>query len=468
MKTIFTLFCVLILFEGFSNPYEVYYRKWYFGNSAGIDFYNVSLPAAITTSALTTYDYGSGICDLSGNTLFYTNGETIWNKNNVVMTNGTNLNGSVTGGETVMILRVHSEENLYYVFTVSEFASANGFRYSIVDMSLQGGLGEVILKNELLFAPATEKLSAVYNDSDNSYWIIAHQWGNNTFAAYKLNSTGLDTIPILSSTGHINQGGVYGGSHDALGEMSVSPDGTRIACAYNYSHNFELYDFDYLTGVVSNPILISNLPNIWGVEFSSDSKKLYTTLWTQSEVAQYDISSNNSTTIAASKFVVGNVPFSGSYASGYLELAPNGIIYIAKWNGTSLSEIDNPDSLGAACGFTNAGFNLGGNISQCGLSPSPVFPPPIVQSVDNSKFTFLSHSVFPNPADEEFIIKIPLEIVQHNCNFQLFTIEGKKIISMPLVGIETRIKRENIPAGNYLCLLLCDGKIVGEEKLLLK
>jgi hypothetical protein len=148
MKYSFTIFFSIIVLKCFSNPYEAFYRKWYFGNQAGIDFSIVNNPVAVTTSASSTYDYCSAICDFNGNTLFYTNGETVWNQNNVVMTNGSNLNGSTSGGQTTMILRVHDEGYLYYIFTVSEFASANGFCYSIVEIICCLHLR---LKNYLLF-----------------------------------------------------------------------------------------------------------------------------------------------------------------------------------------------------------------------------------------------------------------------------------------------------------------------------
>jgi WD40 repeat protein len=262
-------------------------------------------------------------------------------------------------------------------------------------------------------------------------------------------------------------GGVYGSSHDACGEMSVSPDGNRIACAYNYSAIFELYDFDILTGIVSNPITISNVPHIWGIEFSPDSKKLYTTLWTQTEVAQYDISTNNAVAIAASKYVAGNVPYSGSYACGYLELAPNGVIYIAKWNGTDMSQINNPDSLGTACGFTNAGFNLGGGINQCGLSPSPVFPSSVgagIESLSASNF-----QISPNPVRNEFTVTLTDEMIpSEKSHLSLYTVEGKFIKSIPVTSRETIVKRGKLTAGIYICELNLDGKILASQKILVE
>ncbi len=415
---------------------------------------------------MSTYDYGAAVCDFSGNLLFYTNGQTVWNSNNVVMTNGTNLDGSVTGGQTALILRLNEEDSLFYIFTVPEFASPNGFRYSVVDMNLSAGLGAVTVKNHLLFAPSAEKIAAIYNHVDNSFWVIAHQWGNNNFATYKLTISGVDSVPVISSVGHVNMGGVYGGWHDATGEISISPDGTKIACAYAYSSIIELYDFDIATGIISNPITLTNVNSIWGVEFSPDCQKLYTTLWTQSEVAQYDLNIYTSAAISASKVVVGNVPYSGPYACGYLELAPDGKIYIAKWNGTSLSEIDFPDSLGAACGFTNSGFNLAGGVSQCGLSPSPVFPP---NTVGTNTLTKILHlDIFPNPVKDQFTVKIPDGVAFRNLQLQLISIDGKVVRTVSVTQREIVVRRRELNSGNYLCELLGDGKIIAEEKIVVE
>jgi hypothetical protein len=448
-----------------SSPFENYYKKWYFGNQAGMDFFNGNVPVAITNSQLTTYDYGSAICNSAGELLFYTNGMSVWDSSNAVMSNGANLAGNTTGGQTAMILRINSEDNLYYIFTVPEFASAGGFRYSVVDMALNGGLGAVTLKNQLLFAPAAEKMAAVYNQTDNSYWVIAHEWGNANFATYRLSTLGLDTVPVISTVGHINLGGTYGSAHDACGEMSVSPNGNKIACAYNYSATFELYDFDITTGIISNPVPITGVSHIWGIEFSPDSKKLYTTKWTQTEVAQYDLSVYTSAAIAASKIVVGNVPFSGSYACGYLELAPDGKIYIAKWNGTSLSEIGSPDSLGAACGFTNNGFNLAGGISQCGISPSPVFPPNTAGIASPSKLLI---NIYPNPVINEFTVQISEPWDFKNSVFRITSVDGKTSRTICLFRNETIIYREDLPAGNFVCELLIDGRIIRSKKIILE
>lgn len=76
--------------------------------------------------------------------------------------------GNSNGGQ-VCVAVPQPGSSLVYLFTVGIFVSTDGFRFHVIDMNLQGGMGEVVLKNVLLFQPSTERVTAVYNPTDNSY-----------------------------------------------------------------------------------------------------------------------------------------------------------------------------------------------------------------------------------------------------------------------------------------------------------
>ena len=57
-------------------------NHWYFGQGAGIDWSSGN-PIAVTNGQTNTYEGASSISDLNGNLLFYSDGNTIWNKNHV-------------------------------------------------------------------------------------------------------------------------------------------------------------------------------------------------------------------------------------------------------------------------------------------------------------------------------------------------------------------------------------------------
>ena len=361
-KTIFSLVFVITTIYSFSQKER---NIWYFGDQAGMDF-NSGSPVALTNGAMFTYDNCTSVADAAtGNLLFYSNGVDVWNKNHALMPNGSGLLGNTTGGNSAFAVRQPGSTTKYYLFTNDAFAGPNGLRYSIIDISLNGGLGGVTAtKNVLLLNPSTEKITAIKHSNGQDVWIVAHPWNSNTFNVFLLSSTGLNTTPVVSTIGSTHAGGTLG-TYNAMGQISASSQGNKIIAAIYDLQQYELFDFDNNTGSLSNLISISGYPTAWGAEFSPDGTKLYTTCWQgSSSVHQFDLSSNNQNTINASATTVGNV--SGAQ-SGYLQLAPDGKIYLAKFTNAYLGVINSPNSLGAACNYIDNGFFLAGKTSQAGL-----------------------------------------------------------------------------------------------------
>lgn len=392
-------FSTLILFTQSAFSYE--YKQgniWYFGNHAGLDF-NSGSPLALTNGSIDTWDCSAAIADRFGSLLFYSDGETIWTYNHSVMFNGSGLAGSTTGGQCAMIIPKPESLKEFYVFTTSEFASGAGFCYSTVDMSRQGGLGEVMLKNIPLITPASEKMCCIYNFHLDFWWVIAHEWNSNQFRAYKLDSYGLDTVPVISAVGSVHTGGSYGYAHNAMGQMNFSPDGSKLGLALYLSGVYELFDFDIDAGVVSNPITVPDQNGSFGLEFSPDGRKVYTTRLYDTHIYQYSIGVFTQAAIVASKTLIGTIPFSGSYNEGYLQLAPDGKIYLAYENATSLSEIDDPNATGASCLFQAYGVSLGGSFSRVGLCNFIFRQQLLVNSVAQDRQQE-QVAVYPNPVQD--------------------------------------------------------------------
>jgi len=57
---------------------------WYFGQGAGINF-SSGFPVAVNNGQTNSYEGSASISDKNGNLLFYSDGNTIWNKNHVPM-----------------------------------------------------------------------------------------------------------------------------------------------------------------------------------------------------------------------------------------------------------------------------------------------------------------------------------------------------------------------------------------------
>lgn len=112
---------------------------------AGLDF-NSGSPVVINDSQMITYEGCSTISNENGKLLFYTDGYRVWNKNHQMMPNGTDLLGHSSSTQSGIIIPKPNTPGIYYIFTVPELAGPDGLRYSEVDMSLNGGLGDITSK----------------------------------------------------------------------------------------------------------------------------------------------------------------------------------------------------------------------------------------------------------------------------------------------------------------------------------
>ncbi|WP_282053397.1 hypothetical protein [Maribacter luteus] len=93
----------VVMFSVFQLSGQNENKIWYFGENAGLDF-NTSPPTVLTNSAMIAPEGCSSIADTNGDLLFYTNGETIYNRNHQPMVNGIGLNGNVSSSQSVLIV----------------------------------------------------------------------------------------------------------------------------------------------------------------------------------------------------------------------------------------------------------------------------------------------------------------------------------------------------------------------------
>ena len=361
-------------------------KFWYFGNNAGLDF-NPGTPSVVTNGSLNTTEGCSAISDASGNLLFYTDGVSVWNKNNVVMPNGTGLLGDPSTTQSGLIVKKPGSVNLYYIFTLPA-EGVGDFNFSVVDMSLNAGNGDITTKNTFIRSNVTEKLTAVHHCNGTDIWVMIHESGTNAFSAYPVTATGIGTAVVS------NVGGIH---TDVHGQMKFNNNGTKIACIrdtvtqpnpYNGIAYADVLNFNNQTGVVSNPIALNlnNAQKAYGLEFSQDNTKLYASYYDvtginggNSNIIQYNVTATN---VAASGATVG-ASFDPDILRA-LQLGPDGKIYIAKSNTPFLCVINSPNAAGAACSYSDNAINLdpnfAGTTAQLGLPGfvtsyfNPAFP----------------------------------------------------------------------------------------------
>jgi hypothetical protein len=349
---------------------------WNFGHYAGIDFSSGS--AVACTGGLDALEGTTTVSDQGGNLLFYTDGITIRDRNNNVMPNGTGLMGGASSTQAALIVPGPGACGTYYVFTTQDHLQNGDFRYSVVDMCLNNGFGDVVAgeKNIMISTPCGEKVTAVPNSSGTGYWIITHVLGGDAFLAYSLTNAGLNSVPVTSSVGAVQA------SICQIGPLKASHDGTKLVCTNTFCNNAELLDFDAATGVVSNPVDLMDLyglPNgSYGAEFSPNDELLYiATTWGVNTLYQIDLVNSVVWEIAQDP--------GGDYHFGALQLGADGRIYLARTDEAFLDVIEFPDIPGTACTYVPAGLPLAaGTTSDMGL---PCLVPAAVLPADTSAIT---------------------------------------------------------------------------------
>ncbi|RYG19619.1 MAG: T9SS type A sorting domain-containing protein [Chitinophagaceae bacterium] len=428
-------------------------NTWYFGDNAGIKFTALG-PVALTNGVSFGHDGTASVSNNYGELLFYSNGETIWNKNHQVMMNGAGLKGSQTATHGAVAVQQPGSASIYYVFTTDRSGYSNGLQYHVVDMSLESGLGAVTSKNNLLQTPVTEKLTSIKHTNSIDTWVLAHGSGNNSFFAYLVTSTGISGTPVISSVGP-----VHGLGHAfAQGQLKCSNDGTKLALGVLGGQRFELYNFNAGTGEVLNPDQISGENNAYGVEFSSNGRYLYTSNLSYNSVHQFDLQAGNSAAIAASKILIGTATtVSGTfdYKVACLQKGPDGKIYVTKWESPYLGVINNPDLSGIQADFIDNGVYLGGKVSLGGL-PNRVVArllPNSVQETNNTSF-----GVNPNPANGQIKITIPAEFKNNGeRKLTISDILGKEVYWSELYTEEKLINVSCWAKGLYVVSLEFEG-----------
>ncbi len=88
------------------------------------------------------------------------------------------------------------------------FAGGNGLRYDLIDMNLNGGLGDIVSgqKNVVLLNPASEQIVPVVAANGNDIWIVTHPWNSSSFNVYPITCSGLSNIPLVSTIGSYRGG----------------------------------------------------------------------------------------------------------------------------------------------------------------------------------------------------------------------------------------------------------------------
>ena len=367
MKKLFLLSFLFIPIIAFAQLEAAW---WFFGTTASVDF-NSGAPLAAPAGSLDTDEGCSSISDSCGNLQMYSDGSTVWNRNGLPMPNGTGLSGNSSSAQSAIIIPDLGSTSRYFLVTIG---SGAGLRYSIVDMNLNGGLGDVMPgRRDILIQQNTqEKVTAALSDNGNFYWIVT--FDNGVYSSYPA-AGGI----ILPSRGVNSTVAGTNSLTDARGYIRLSPNARKISnTSIGNPGTAWLADFNNSTGVVSNPIALTTpgtRNRFYGTEFSPNSQLVYLNANSNDtgngcgatntrEILQYNINSGggwNSTPFALAAT-------GANSGRGALQLGIDGKIYHARVCQNWLGVVRNPDVVGVGAAYTDDGVALNNN-SREGLPP---------------------------------------------------------------------------------------------------
>ncbi|MDD3860469.1 MAG: T9SS type A sorting domain-containing protein [Bacteroidales bacterium] len=451
-KTLFTIFILLQCITAFSqvgNAKRAWH--WYFGWNAGLDFSSGTMQDD-PNGQVYIAEGACSISDTAGNLLFYAgpnlfsepgeNNMTIYNANHEIMQNGTDIDCGWSGRQNSIIVPLPENDNIYYLFTIGHYTEPYytqlGFKYSIVDMSLNGGIGAVIEKNIEIFTSSqndtlSEILTAVHHANCKDIWILIHRNNTCRYNVYKLTENGLETEPVITNIGYHDTGNYsigFGAKFSSNGKyLAVNKSYNWISDSeYLKSDSLELYKFNNSTGILSDRITLPMDSALSGKEFSPNCNYLYTFEIRNYELPrlfQYDISKWQESYISNSKTLI------GSYLILYsdLQLTPFNEIIISGECDT-VSVIEQPNNQGTSCSVNTNVLTLS-NTCGCNL-------PNFIRSYFNAdtssyncdtatyikKYSDKNVSVYPNPLNSNAIVNTNGKIIKR---FALFDLTGKII-----------------------------------------
>lgn len=363
-------------------------RWWYFGTGAGLDFGTSghAVPTALATTGQTSAEGTTVVTDVNGALQFWSNGTAIFDKHHNVMPNGGGLTGNVSATQTVAAFPSLTQDGVYFVVTTSGSEQNNGqLRYSVVDMALNGGLGDVTATKDVDLGPAgtaAEGLTAIPNADGTGFWVISSQNSSPNVRAYLFDGDGPadpdgagplnagDPVISVMPTPNFNQYSSFNLSPDlSTVVMTTNPQGGSP----NSASRIRLLDFDAATGRFAQRMEWSAAQGgsagnaLYTADFSPSGEYVYASkIFGSSDLWRYRIAgAADGAAVKATEERVGGLTGSG----GQVRRGPDGRMYAAGSGSSAISVVNEPDEADIAdVDFVSGGVALAaGTSSRFGL-----------------------------------------------------------------------------------------------------
>jgi hypothetical protein len=438
---------------------------WVFSFTHAYDF-RQSPPAALQGAQTPRQRGMATISDEQGELLFYADDHQVFNRLHQVMPGGESLIGAIgTPFQGSMVLTWPGHRDGYFLITNPALANPEWDTqayYHVVDMAANDGLGAVVLANQVLADSVCAPLAAVPHATEHAWWIILYHGTQHAFLSFLLDSSGIDTEPVMSSVGTPETSTLTSGN--SIGFMRPDPTGDRLIWTKRYEGDgpsvrfLEIFDFDATTGEVANYRRIDGPANLFAAEFSPNGQYLYVSDLTctdafVSRLWQYDVSSDDPEQILASKTVVHAAPVGDLLCHGFhstLATAYDGRIYVGIHGGYHLGVINEPDLPSPDCNYIHEALGNGIDQVSTRLPNQPrAFPMADNTSIAERHAAGPTLHTWPNPASGQLFVQAQ-GLLPGRSTLRLFAADGRELRRERPAGWPHALDVQGLAPGLYL------------------
>lgn len=476
-------------------------NQWMLGFIGKMDFNTGIGQYTLYGDSIYLRQTSAGICDTNGEILMWTNGAAVFQGNRDTMLNGGLLHLAFSQSyatlgmvlyQGAMVIPLPDAQNQFYIFhaslgnypgTTNDFKLRATIYYSLIDMTLNSGLGEVIFNSQFLEDSIHwGNMIAVKHGNGRDWWLISHEVASTNWFMWLVTPQGISLAhkqSIASTTA-----GTPTVSR-SIGQMSFSQDGSMFAYLLGFgggSVRIEVMDFDRCSGMFGSVLktdqpIISNNPTALGTQFSPSGRYLYIT--PTASLFQYDLQAPDFT---ASRVLIDtyngtNAPFAAYFA--HMKLAPDGKIYSHSPNGNwTLHVINDPDSAGFLCNFVQNDFwpppgtslNIASlpNMPNYELGPLVGSPCDTLTGVADVHSTDTGISIYPNPTAGSITMQLPAGSTG-NAHVELVDLLGRNVYALDFANLSKTpiiVLPADITNGVYVCRVITDGRVYSEKLIL--
>jgi len=293
----------------------------------GLDF-SSDPPSLFYTGISNGFEAISHAEDGNGNIVFWVNSNGVYDINSNLMPNSTGLNANSSSAE-ISVFPFPSDPSKFYIVYNDQLCSS--MFYCIVDLTLNGGLGDVTAPNTLISnSEFSEGFEVVRIPCTENYYILAYECDVGIWS-FLVNDTGINTTGTFLQAVNTPMVGTY------AGRTELDYHFGRLGMSYgNVENTVFLGDYDPLTNTLNGanipvPSLIdqgSPFPaGMMGIDFSPDGTKAYVANWLESgqdDIFCYDFNTASWINQWNSLTILGTTTTS----CGQIELGPDNRIYI--------------------------------------------------------------------------------------------------------------------------------------------